>query len=157
MNIPATLYSFPSPSPVCFTMSSQQVDLNRSFYTDDEFGVNLLSPLEPADEASIDFSVMTIREVEKQTGSGGPLPMFSTPTTVAVMFPELLVRFKKCKACNDQIEETRYRRHVKRCSRPKFSLPLSASNFECLPCKKKFAMRSSLSLHTTTFHVATRS
>merc|ERR1712080_162914 len=98
------------------------------------------------------------RSVSGRSVSGRPVPGLSPPPDSAtLMFPELVQRTKYCKLCENEVSERRYIRHIKKCSRPKYSLPLPATRFECELCKKNFSMRSALNMHKTTNHIKAKS
>ena len=140
------------------------VDLNKSFYIDDELDVDLKRIEDPVfEETQLDFNNLSMQEnvtVEKKSHSskGLVLPKFGDENLLGEALDDLFDKnnYKSCKGCGKLKNLLEYRTHKKRCLRMRMSF-IQPDNigkvtnlFNCIYCAKTFSKKSALVLHTKT-------
>ena len=137
------------------------MDLNQSFYMSEELDMDLQLPLEPADEVSLDLSLLSMGEKEdkeEKAPTNSPQKVVRKPMwkmkAPDELFADLfssLVALKTCSACRLTFKDSDMGSHMRRCTEQ--ASPWR--RFKCHPCKKEFPRRTAMKMHIKKIHSVT--
>ena len=136
--------------------SEEMMDLNKSFYIDEELDLDLKQVSEPVfEDAQLDLKTLTL---EEESSTGLVRPQFGHESLLSDVLDNQYQKkyYKRCKSCGKLKNMFSFRIHEKRCTRNVMDFKnrqVTSDIFNCLSCEKTFTKKTGLVLHMKTTKV----
>ena len=123
-------------------LSGPAVDLNKSFYLDEDLEIDLKQPEEPIiEEAFFDLKCLSLQQNEKPKKLASRVkPTFLEETMPIEVVKKMKSSLKRCQKCQLLLNSNKIRRHEKRCK--PFSFQLLPTKNNCRTCCIKFSSKN---------------
>merc|ERR1712098_196302 len=113
-------------------LSGPVVDLNKSFYFDEDLEIDLKQPEEQVmEEAFFDLKCLSLKPNEKTKLASRVKPAFLEETMPIEVVKKMKSSLKRCQKCEVLLNSEKVRRHEKRCKPFSFQLLPNQSNISC--------------------------